>query len=256
MKGEKMAKQIKKWYVKFCPRDWQGDIELQSCSLAARGLWIELLCVATSATPYGYFSANGKAIKPEILARLTGCTIEEFDKAFSELEKQGVVRFDAGRGCYFSKRLVEDYRKSAEARAHGKKGGNPALMKRKEKTTQPEEPEPYQPEPTAAPITLAEALQHADRIGLKKEQAEACYTYYESQDWRTKEGWIMSKRAALAKIRYWKVNQHKHETMQEERETRIEANKAIARDRSRKKKPVSVHTTDGNEGVYKLEGEE
>ena len=38
----------------FYPESWRTDAELRSCSLAARGLWIDLMCVMHQCKPYGH----------------------------------------------------------------------------------------------------------------------------------------------------------------------------------------------------------
>ena len=37
-----------------------GDMALQSCSVAARGLWIDMLCIAHECEPYRHLTVNGK----------------------------------------------------------------------------------------------------------------------------------------------------------------------------------------------------
>ena len=46
----------------FYPDDWRADNELHICSLAARGLWIEMMMIMHNATPYGTLLARGGAV--------------------------------------------------------------------------------------------------------------------------------------------------------------------------------------------------
>ena len=39
-------------WMKFYPRDWRGDQALRAVSIAARGLWLECLCIMHEARPY------------------------------------------------------------------------------------------------------------------------------------------------------------------------------------------------------------
>ena len=38
-------------WIKFYPRDWRGDQALRVVSLAARGLWIEMLSIMHEGQP-------------------------------------------------------------------------------------------------------------------------------------------------------------------------------------------------------------
>jgi hypothetical protein len=44
-------------FIKFWFQDWMRDPALRGCSLAARGLWIDLLAVATA-------EGDGRAARP------------------------------------------------------------------------------------------------------------------------------------------------------------------------------------------------
>jgi len=51
---------MKQPWLKFFPSDWRADPALRMCSLAARGLWIEMLCLMHEARPHGSLLVNGK----------------------------------------------------------------------------------------------------------------------------------------------------------------------------------------------------
>lgn len=99
----------------FFGRVWRADIELQSCSLAARGLWAQLLTVMDEASPRGYLLIKGTIPNVERIARLGGCSAGEARKLLAELAQQGVSRVTA-EGVIFSHRMVADSEKSARAR--------------------------------------------------------------------------------------------------------------------------------------------
>ena len=40
-------------WMKFYTADWRSDPALRMCSMAARGLWVEMICLMHEATPYG-----------------------------------------------------------------------------------------------------------------------------------------------------------------------------------------------------------
>ncbi len=56
----------------FYPSDWLRDPGLRSCSLAARGLWIDILAFMHEAEPYGHLRINGQDLGPAALARMVG----------------------------------------------------------------------------------------------------------------------------------------------------------------------------------------
>src|SRR5260363_9427 len=110
---------MKRPSFQFYHAEWRKDSALQSCSIAARGLWIEMMCIMHECEPYGYLSINGHAMNAAQLARLVG----EFEKAgvFSRTET----------GCIYSRRMVNDERIRTVRAESGKLGGNPDLLKQK-----------------------------------------------------------------------------------------------------------------------------
>jgi hypothetical protein len=113
-------------WMKFWPTDWQSDPALRMCSLAARGLWMEAICLAHAAEPYGHMLVNGKPVTPRQLAVLVGSNAKEIEGLLAELEEAGVFsRTEAG--VIYSRRMVRDKAASDAGAAAGKQGGNPAL---------------------------------------------------------------------------------------------------------------------------------
>lgn len=102
-------------WMKFYPRDWRGDQALRMVSLAARGLWVECLCVMHEAKPYGYLVVNGRPVGDDALARMVGASGDEVRSLVTELREAGV--FDVtGEGVIFSRRMVRDQERSAIGR--------------------------------------------------------------------------------------------------------------------------------------------
>ena len=91
----------------FYPADWRKDAELQSCSIAAQGLWINALCIAHECDPYGHLTVNGKPMTPAQLGRLCGLAAKECDGLLAELLDAGVASKTA-EGAIFSRRMVRD----------------------------------------------------------------------------------------------------------------------------------------------------
>jgi hypothetical protein len=113
-------------WLKWYPADWRADPRLRMCSLAARGLWIEMLGFMHEAERYGFLLIAGIAPSPEELAVLVGAPAPLVRKALDELETRGVYSRD-GDGVIYSRRMVRDKAKADADRANGKRGGNPSL---------------------------------------------------------------------------------------------------------------------------------
>jgi hypothetical protein len=117
-----MSQPFMKWY----PTDWRADPKLRMCSLAARGLWIELIGYMHEGEPYGHLTING--ITPSIndMAALVGRPLPEVRKALAELKDRQVYSTDDD-GRMYSRRMVRDKAKAEKDRENGKGGGNPKL---------------------------------------------------------------------------------------------------------------------------------
>ncbi|MDA8378456.1 MAG: hypothetical protein M0Z50_15645 [Planctomycetia bacterium] len=116
----------------FYPGDWRKDPALAVCSLAARGLWIDIMCLAHESADYGFLRVNGHPMTTRQIARAVGAPEEEVDTLIAELEAAGVFsRTDDG--AIYSRRMVRDDKlRRIRARA-GRLGGNPDLVKQKVK---------------------------------------------------------------------------------------------------------------------------
>lgn len=121
-------------WMKFYPTDWQSDPRLRMCGPAARGLWIEMLCVMHDAKPYGHLLVNGEAPTDSQLAVLTGILPSQLPDLLGELGKAGVFSKTA-KGVIFSRRLVRDEKRSRIASTNGSAGGNPTLGNKRTKSS-------------------------------------------------------------------------------------------------------------------------
>jgi hypothetical protein len=118
---------VKRPAFQFYPSDWLRDPALRSCSLAARGLWTDLLCYMHEGTPYGHLALNGEPITDAQAARMVGTTVATYRKLLQELEASGVSSRDATNVLY-SRRMVRDEHVRSVRAAGGHLGGNPKLM--------------------------------------------------------------------------------------------------------------------------------
>ena len=125
---------MKRPAFQFYPADWRKDPALSACSLAARGLWIELMCIAHEGGTYGVLSINGKPMAPAQIARMVGESPAAVVKLLAELEDAGVFSRDE-QGCIYSRRMVKDEHVRNVRADAGRLGGNPNLLKQKVKQT-------------------------------------------------------------------------------------------------------------------------
>src|SRR5687768_11828065 len=111
---------------RFYWADWRSDPKLRMCSLAARGLWIELLAIMAESEPRGHLLINGVSPSLSTLSTLVNTHHRTLKALLNELESYGVFsRRDDG--VIYSRRMVRDEEKTAERRRCGALGGNPDL---------------------------------------------------------------------------------------------------------------------------------
>lgn len=123
---------MKRPAFQFYPGDWQRDTALRFCSVAARGLWIDMMCLMHEGAPYGHLKVGSKDILPPVLARMVGASLPEVEGWLAELEQAGVFsRTDDG--TIYSRRMVRD-EEIRQARAAGgvKSLDNPRVPRRKD----------------------------------------------------------------------------------------------------------------------------
>lgn len=117
---------MKRPSIQFYPADWLRHTGLRTCSAAARGLWMDILCFMHEGSPYGYLKVNQKVILPSNLARMCGLTLEETESYLAELLEGGVFKTDA-EGAIFSSRMIRDEEIRNKRAMGGHLGGNPTL---------------------------------------------------------------------------------------------------------------------------------
>lgn len=102
-------------WMKFYPSDWRADPALRSCTIAARGLWVEMLCIMHEAEPYGSLLINGARIDKKRMAVLAGIRETDCTVLMLELEGFGVFSRDDD-GTIYSRRMRRDAEKAEEGR--------------------------------------------------------------------------------------------------------------------------------------------
>lgn len=99
---------------------------LRLCSIGARGLWTEMMCIMHDAEPYGSLLVNGRRIDKKQLSGLAGVSEKECTSLLMELEGNGVFSRDDD-GTIYSRRMRRDHEKAIKDKENGKKGGNPSV---------------------------------------------------------------------------------------------------------------------------------
>jgi hypothetical protein len=136
---------MKRPSFQFYPGDWLHDVGLRACSLAARGLWVDMLCYMHQGDPYGYLTLptpkdGGKdtpkdvlhPILPPVLARMVGAPEQEIETLLAELEAVGVFS-RTPEGIIISRRMVRDENVRQTRAAGGSESqNNPNVPKRKD----------------------------------------------------------------------------------------------------------------------------
>lgn len=106
---------MKRPWMKFYPADWRADPRLRMCSLAARGLWIDLISYMHEGEPYGHLNIDGVVPDLQGIASLVARPVAEVRKALDELQAKRVFsRTEAG--AIYSRRMVRDAERSDEGR--------------------------------------------------------------------------------------------------------------------------------------------
>lgn len=114
----------------FYPGDWMKDPELRFCSLFARGLLVDLLCLMFESKQRGYLSKPDGSPRSDdaIVDSIAGGSREEKLAALDELESSGVLSRD-NRGVLYSRRLARLGELSAARSKAGSKGGSKQASK-------------------------------------------------------------------------------------------------------------------------------
>jgi hypothetical protein len=121
---------VKRPAFQFYPADWRKDSALQSCGMAARGLWHEMVCIMHECVPYGHLSVNGNPISTAQLGRLVGESERSVRNWLVELKAAGVYS-ETEEGVIYSRRMVKDERVRNTRAEAGRLGGNPILLNQK-----------------------------------------------------------------------------------------------------------------------------
>lgn len=109
-------------HMQFYPKDWLGDPELRRCSLEARGVWIDLLCLMWDCSERGVLATAGTPWTIDEIAGAVGGNTDVALRGIHELLAKGIASRDT-RGAVFSRRMVRDEHIRQERAEAGQKGG-------------------------------------------------------------------------------------------------------------------------------------
>jgi len=111
--------------IRFIWSDWSNDRQLKMCSIGARGLWMEMLCIASECEPAGYVAIGTKGLCVSEIASIAGIDKTLAGTLIAELERNGIFSRTA-RGTIFSRRMVRE-RRMADQRAKSQDPASGAL---------------------------------------------------------------------------------------------------------------------------------
>jgi hypothetical protein len=91
----------------FYPGDWQKDPDLRRCGHAAKGVWVDLLCLMFECEQRGVLATAGTAWTDDEIVRAVGGDHDVTLACLHELIEKRVAHRD-DRGAVYSRRLVRD----------------------------------------------------------------------------------------------------------------------------------------------------
>ena len=80
------SRQDQNYFIKFHHKDWMMDSRLRQVSLAAKGAWIDILCLMQEENPRGTLTSSLTSLE-----RLLPCSRDEIEAAIKELHDGGVL---------------------------------------------------------------------------------------------------------------------------------------------------------------------
>jgi len=180
---------VKLPWIKFFVADWLSDEALRSCSVEARGLWADMICLMAKSDRHGYLLIGGNPARSEQLARICGLTPQRTSELMDELHASGVFSFD--KETIISRRMVKDeqMRKSDASRKMRMRHGDVQQMSSKCPTESPGQ----KPEAICKKLDNTRTQERpirSDWIGYAKEigwigtDVESAFDYYESNGWK------------------------------------------------------------------------
>jgi hypothetical protein len=98
-------------YIPLYVSDWRGNAKLARCSMAAHGVWINLLCIMADADECGVLVVDGEVWGDEEIVGVIGGNRKVVLNALNELRVRKVLRQRKSDGAYYSSRLMREGRR-------------------------------------------------------------------------------------------------------------------------------------------------
>ena len=163
-------------WIKFFPSDWLSDESLRSCSIGARGLWMDLLAMMAKSNTHGFLLIGGSPASVEQISRIIGEDSQTTRKLLEELEANGVFSRDE-KNVVFSRRMRRDeaVRESDRERQ----------IRHRSKTPEPKKEYPKRDiSPKSKRPSREEWIEYAKTIKWASADAETAFDYYEANGWK------------------------------------------------------------------------
>jgi len=182
---------VKLPWIKFYPGDWLSDEALRSCSVEARGLWVDMLCLMAKSESHGHLLIGGKPARAEQIARIVGLLPQKTMELMDELNASGVFSFD--KETIISRRMVKDerVRKSDASRKMHQRHSDVRPMSREcpenvtgQKLEARSQKLEARTEREGLRPTHAQWIAFAQEIGWRLTDAESAFDYYQSNGWK------------------------------------------------------------------------
>lgn len=219
-----MSTETKLPAIQFYCADWLRD-PVSGCSLSAQGLWLRLIILMHDSPTYGELRLpNGNPMGRAFASRRCGCTLEEFNEAFEELESIGIPSVSED-GLIFSRRMMRDAVKRKRDRER-----KAEWRSRKQSEGCPEDVPPVSPPSSSSTSTstsssasacdggaptLEEVKARGEMIGCPPEICEKFFNQYEAQGWVLGNGQRLRNWAA--KLSQWATDARTATTATESR---------------------------------------
>ena len=107
----------------FYPQDWLADLGILTCTLAAQGLWMRMLCWMWCSPKRGsLLKPSGRVMCPVDIARAVSLDEGYVDGLLTELDEAGVSSSD-GDGTIYNRRMRREWEAHEKMSEGGRKGG-------------------------------------------------------------------------------------------------------------------------------------
>ena len=113
----------------FYPGDWMKDAALRSVGFAARGLYIDLLCLMWECPERGYLKSGNQIWNEKQIRTATGANAFQLKTLLRVLLKNGVLSKRESDGAIYSRRMVrEELERTRWRESKGKKAADSRLF--------------------------------------------------------------------------------------------------------------------------------